>query len=155
LRARPARGQSLVLLAVLIGVVVIAVLTFLALGTLYLARSHARRSLQAATAAGACRVDYESLPGGHLQLDAPAAIATTRAVFASALGLENFGLDASAAEIAGRAQIEVHNEVPWTSPYTGLTHQAPTIAAVAPIPVRLLFFAVEVPVMVETEVNAP
>jgi hypothetical protein len=144
-----------VLIAVFIGVAVIAVLTFLALSTLYAARSHARQSLQAATAAGARRVDYESLPGGDLQLDAAAAISTTRAVFESALSLEDFGLAASAHDIAQSAQIAAHNDVPWTSPYTGITHQVPTVVAVAPIPVRIFFFSVAVPVAAETEVNAP
>lgn len=150
-----ARGQSLVLIAVFMGVAVLAVLAFLALATLYGARNHARRSLQAATAAGACRVDYESLPGGALRLDEAAAISTTRAVFASALSLEDFGLAADPHEIARRAQIAAHNDAPWTSPYTGITHQAPTVAAVVPIPVQIFFFSVEVPVAVETEVHAP
>ncbi len=155
MRPRHERGQSLVLIAALMGTVVMIFLSLLALATLYGARSHARQSLQVATAAGARRVDYESLPGGLLRLDAAAAISTTRTVFGSALALQSFGLDASAAAIAERAVIEVHNDVPWTSPYTGITHQVPTVVAVAPIPVRIFFFAVEIPVTAETEVHAP
>ena len=155
MRARYARGQALVLIAVFIGAVVTIFFTLLALNTLYGARNHARQSLQVATAAGARRVDYASLPGGLLRLDGAAAISTTRAVFASVLALEDFGLDASAAEIAGRTVIEAHNDVPWTSPYTGIAHQVPTVVAVAPIPVRIFFFAVEVPVTAETEVHVP
>lgn len=143
------------LFAVFMGVAVVAVLTFLALLTLYFARSHGRQSLQVATAAGAGRVDYASLPSGDLRLDEREAVLTTRSVFASALALEDFGLGAGPAAIADRAQIAAHNDVPWTSPYTGITHQVPTVAAVAPIPVRILFFEVEVSVTAETEVHAP
>jgi hypothetical protein len=155
LRAPKARGQSLVLIAVFIGVAVIAVLTFLGLSTLYAARSHARQSLQVATSAGSRRVDYGGLGGDDLVLDEAEAISTTRAVFESALSLQDFGLGASAHDIAQRARIEAHNDVPWTSPYSGLVHYVPTVAAVASIPVRIFFFSVEVPVAVETEVNAP
>ncbi len=155
MEAPRARGQSLVLIAVFVGVAVIAVLTFLALSTLYAARSHARQSLQAATSAGSRRVDYGGLGAGDLLLDEAAAISTTRAVFANALALQAFGLAAGPQEIAGRAQIEARNDVPWTSPYTGITHQVPTVAARVGVPVRIFFFAVEVPVVVETEVYAP
>jgi len=149
------RGQSIVLLAVFIAAAVALLLGFLALSTLYAARSHARQSLQVATAAGARRVAYDGMGGGRLLLDEAAAVETTRAVFEQALALEDFGLAASARDIAAGAVIEAHNDVPWTSPHSHITHQVPTVSAVVPIPVQILFFSLQVPVSAETEVNAP
>lgn len=149
-----ARGQVLILLAVSLGVIAAAALTFLALSTLENVRSHARQSLRVAAVAGSRLVDY--IGGGSgtvfIREDAPE---TVREVFGRALGTSRYGLGADPEEIAGRVEVEIHNDLPWTSPYTGLEHLVPTLAARVRVPVQVLFFTVDVPVQVEVEANTP
>lgn len=149
-----ARGQVLVLLAVSLGVLILAVLTFLSLSTLESVRAHARQSLQTAAAAGAHLVEYDEGGSGTLRIRGEAE-EIVRKVFAAALGTSRYGLGDEPEEIAFRLQVEIHNDPPWESPYTGLTHQAPTLAARVRVPVRLLFFSVKVPIVVEAEANVP
>ncbi|MEM3554635.1 MAG: hypothetical protein QXU79_02315 [Candidatus Micrarchaeaceae archaeon] len=149
-----ARGQVLVLLAVSLGVLVLAVLAFLSLSTLYGVRAHARQSLQTASAVGAHLVEYDVGGSGELRIREDAGDAV-REVFGRALGTSRYGLGDDPEKIAGRVQVEIHNEVPWQSPYTGLTHHLPTLAARVQVPVRLLFFSVEVPIQVEAEAGTP
>ncbi|MGB9722755.1 MAG: hypothetical protein ACPL7G_02490, partial [Chloroflexia bacterium] len=148
------RGQVLVLLAASLGVIAVAVLIFLALSTLYSVRSHARQSLQVAAAVGVHLVDY--VRGGvNAVVIREEAAEQVREVFGRALGTARYGLGADPEEIAGALEVEIHNEVPWLSPYTGLEHQVPTLAARVRVPVRILFFSVNVPMVVETEANTP
>jgi Flp pilus assembly protein TadG len=149
------RGQVVVLTAIIFPVILLMVFVFLALSTLYSARSHARQSLQVATAAGAREIDYSSLKGDRVRLDEARAITTTRTVFENALSLYSFGMGDTANHIAQSAHIEVHNEVPWTSPHTGTIHESATVAATAEIPVKILVFKVRVRVTVETEAHTP
>jgi len=148
------RGQVLILLAVSLGVAAAAALTFLALSTLESVRSHARQSLQTAVFAGSRTVDYDPSGSGAVIIREDAA-ETTREVFGRALALSRYGLGADPWEISGNLLVEVHNEVPWHSPYTGLDHQVPTLFAGVQVPVRVLFFTVDIPVQAEAEANVP
>ncbi len=150
-----ARGQVLVLLAIFFGVAVVAVLAFIGLSTLFSVRAHARQSLQIATSAGARQLDYAALGDGQVRIDEVVAIPATRAAFENALSLQLYGLRDTPIQIAIATTIEVHNEVPWTSPYSGQTHQVPTVVAIAPVPIRILLFTLSVRVAAEAEVNQP
>ena len=152
MRRKKERGQVLIIGAVVFGALVTAVLVFIALSALYGARSHARESLQTGMIAGASQVDYASLGDGQVRLDENAATSTGRDTFESALSLRTNWLASSPEEIAAETQIEVHNNVPWTSPFSGITHQHSVIAAQANVPITVLFFTLQVSVQAEAEV---
>lgn len=143
------RGQVLILLAVLTGILVIAVLAFLNLSTLYAVRSHARTALQTAASAGVRCMDYEEARG-RPYLDPEETTALIREVFLRALSLQTYGLGASPEEIAQGLSVEVHNDLPWIGP-SGLTHTTPGVAVQVQVPVHVLFFTVDIPIRVETE----
>jgi len=145
-----AKGQVLVLLAVLTGVLVAAVVGFLSLSTLYAVRSHARTALQTAVAAGVRRVDYEET--GQPYLDEGEVVPLIREVFRRALSTQTYGLGASPEEIASGLVVDVYNTVPWYA-RSGRVHGSPGVEATAQVPVRVLFFTVGIPISVEMEVK--
>ncbi len=146
------RGQVIVLLAVFIGTAVMAVLVFLSLSTLYAVRSHARASLQQAVNAGVRCGDYEE--DGRAFLREDRARNLVREVFYRSLSLQTYGLGADPRDIADNMAVDVYNNAPWTG-YTGYTHEDIGISARVDIPVRVFFFTVSVPVLVEMEAKNP
>ena len=153
---RKERGQALIITVLIFTALVAVAIVGLMLSTLYAVRNHSREALQISVTAGSAQIDYASLADGQVRINETAAEQTTREVFRDALGLETYGLASSPEDIAAGAQIEIHNDVPWAAPdppYSGATHQRPTVAASARVPVWLLLFSVEISVNAEAEVN--
>lgn len=146
------RGQVLVLLAVFIGIAVLAVLAFLNLSTLYAVRSHARASLQQAVSAGVRCLDYGgSSEQASLREEAEA---TVREVFYRSLSLQTYGLGADPRDIADNLWVDIHNLPPWYG-HDGTFHDDIGISARVNVPMRVFFFTVSVPVLVEMEAKEP
>lgn len=151
------RGQTLVIFAALIPVVVVFFLFALGLAAVLDVRAHASYALGVATRAGARQVAYGSYGSGDAQLDPAAVQATTRAVLSETLALRTAGLADTPANIAAMAEVEIGYgtaEVPWQSPFVDdRWHRYPTVAARALVPVRVWLFEITTPIVVETEVR--
>jgi hypothetical protein len=151
------RGQTLVIFAVLIPVLVLFFLFALGLAAVLDVRAHAEYALSVATRAGARQVEYASYGDGGAQLDPDAVEVKIRQVFRDALALRTTGLADVPENIASQTQVEIGYGTPgqfWYSsfnPYRG--HPCPTVAARAWVPIRVWLFDISTPIVVETEVR--
>jgi len=156
-RSAPARGQTLVIFAALIPVIALFFLLALGLAALLDARAHAAYALGVATRAAARQVDYGAYgDDGTVQFNDQVEV-TARAVFSDALGLRPAGLAATPGHIAAGLEVRTgygSRDSPWESPFvSGRQHYHPTVAVRAWVPVRVWMFAMQLPIVSETEVR--
>lgn len=150
-----APGQVIVFVALLIPVIVTLFLLALGLSAVLNVRAHARHALGVATRAGAREVEYAGYGQDSLGFNESDLAGRVEQVFHDGLALDPAWLDAAPEEI----DVEVafgygRAGAPWASPYTGRSHDRPTVAARARVPIRVLgTFAIVVPIVSETEVR--
>jgi|GEM_PF-2268384 len=157
--ARPAKekGQTLVIFAALIPVIVLFFLLALGLAALLDVRAHAAYALGVATRAAARQVDYGRYgDDGTVQFNDQVEV-TAQSVFSDALGLRPAGLADTPGNIAAVIEVATgygSREAPWESPFvSGRQHYHPTVAVRAWVPVRVWMFDVRLPIISETEVK--
>lgn len=153
-----ARGQVLVLVAVLLGVAVIAVMGSFALGTARQQKDAARYVAEIASNIGAAQLDEAALAQGEIRLDVAEATAAARQAVVEALVTLPYALREGYTPelIAGNPellQIQAVNATPtasWTSPWTGNIYTEPVVAVWLKVPSRVFFLEIDLPVVGET-----
>ncbi|MGC8875270.1 MAG: hypothetical protein ACP5SI_12595 [Chloroflexia bacterium] len=154
---RRARGQVLVLLALLIPAILGLFLFALSLAALHDARAHALYALNVATRAAARQVEYASYGEPDLAFARSAVSDTVRTVFLRGLALRPSGLADTPEAIAARTEVALgygSPDRPWHSPFApDRPHVHPTVSARAHISVRVWWFDLTLTVLSETEVK--
>lgn len=157
-RAQPApgSGQTLVIFAALIPVIVLFFLLALGLAALLDVRAHGVYALGVATRAAARQVDYGQYGDGAVHFNDQVEV-TAQAVFSAALALRPAGLADTPGNIAGAIEVQTGygaRDSPWASPFVaGRQHYHPTVAVRAWLPVRVWMFDLRIPIVSETEVQ--
>lgn len=152
------RGQVLVLVAVLLGVVVIAVTTSYALTSARQQKDAARYVAEIASNSGAAQLDEAALANGEIRLDVgEATAAAQQAVMESLVTLpyalrEGYTpeLIASNPELLQIQAINASPADPWQSPWTGNIYAEPVVAVWLKVPSRVFFLEIDLPVVGET-----
>lgn len=141
---RKERGQTLVLFAIILFVVVAAVQFTLGVSSAWNQLSAVQNATEAGARAGAMQFDVEQFAQGRLVLDEARAIATTRQMLLVGLRRLPFAIEGTTPEdIAAAASIQVINAAessPWTSPNSPYrTYTQPVVVARVRVPSRLFF----------------
>jgi Flp pilus assembly protein TadG len=150
------KGQTLVIFAALIPVIVLFFLFALGLAALLDVRAHAAYALGVAARAASRQVDYGDYGDGAVRFNDQVEV-TARAVFSDALALRTTGLADTPGNIAGAIEVQTgygSRDSPWESPFvSGRLHYHPTVAVRAQVPIRVWMFQVALPIISETEVK--
>lgn len=168
LLSRSRRGQTLVLFAIVIPVIVALLYLVYSATTASRQKTGAQAASDAAARAGSMQIDVARYANGELALDCAAAEAKARQVLREGLADLPYALlpGVTPDTIASAAEITVINIVPdtpcsagqdwWTSPYPPHnTYTQPVVTISIRVPSRVFFMDITLPAISEDTLRAP